>query len=216
MESLTSPRTMLPPRSVERLGRTVVDRLRERRYRRLVKSTPRRRISDLAGVARATVVGRVVTVAGGGPAVEAWQSGASEGRKSGRRRLRGRGRKRGKRGRRRWRGQRRPRGRERSVSGRTTRPFLLDDGSGQISVRIPPGGGILFDDSNERSGETDTVECGDRVTVTGRVVRDTDDTLFGSVLSDGVLPGDVLTNETVGRCGRRTLTGPTFVLVASP
>ncbi|MDS0240722.1 MULTISPECIES: hypothetical protein [unclassified Haloferax] len=54
------------------VGRYLVNRLRARARRRLVGATPRRRVCDLDGVARATVVGTVAGVAGDGPAVEVW------------------------------------------------------------------------------------------------------------------------------------------------
>ncbi|ELZ96892.1 hypothetical protein C440_03923 [Haloferax mucosum ATCC BAA-1512] len=56
-----------------RFGRRLLARVRERRVRRLVNATPRRRVRDLGDLARVTVVGRVVDVAGDGLAVSAWR-----------------------------------------------------------------------------------------------------------------------------------------------
>lgn len=61
------------------VGRRLVNRLRTRARRRLVGATPERRVHDLDGVARATVVGTVAGIAGDGPAVEVWRGEASAG-----------------------------------------------------------------------------------------------------------------------------------------
>ncbi|RDZ45266.1 hypothetical protein C5B91_09930 [Haloferax sp. Atlit-10N] len=136
-----------------------MNRLRARARRRLVDATPERRIRDLDGVARATVVGTVAGVAGDGPAVEAWR-GAEQTDDD----QRGGG--------------------ERTVVGRATRPFVLRDATGEIRVRVPPDGHVVFGGD----GEGGVVARGDEVAVTGRVAR--------------------------GRGGRRLLTGPRFVVRA--
>ncbi|SEL55358.1 hypothetical protein [Haloferax larsenii] len=69
------------------------------------------------------------------------------------------------------------------ASGRATRPFALEDTTGTVHVRIPPAGAVVGE--RGASAET-TVECGDRLSVTGQVVRRRD--------------------------GRWALTGPGFVL----
>ncbi|WP_241430555.1 hypothetical protein [Haloferax volcanii] len=143
------------------VGRRLVNRLRARARRRLVGATPERRVHDLDGVARATVVGTVAGVAGDGPAVEVWRGETSAG--DGRRGDGGR-----------------------PVVGRATRPFVLRDATGEVRVRVPPGGHVAF------GGEevTGVVARGDEVSVTGRVVRGRD-------------------HER-----RRLLTGPRFVVRA--
>ncbi|RDZ64305.1 hypothetical protein C5B90_11330 [Haloferax sp. Atlit-12N] len=143
-----------------------MNRLRARARRRLVEATPRRRVCDLDDVARATVVGTVATVAGDGPAVERWVDDENAGSN--------------------WRG-------ERTVVGRATRPFVLRDATGEVRVRVPPAGSVVFvgdgDDGNDgNDGETGVVARGDEISVTGRVAR--------------------------GRGGRRLLTGPRFVVRA--
>ncbi|WP_197034203.1 hypothetical protein [Haloferax mediterranei] len=60
-------------------GRRLISRFHVRHSRRLIEGTPRRRVCDLADVTRATVVGRVVEVAGDGPAVKTWREGGAEG-----------------------------------------------------------------------------------------------------------------------------------------
>ncbi|MCO8268714.1 hypothetical protein NKF06_19535, partial [Haloferax sp. AB510] len=78
----------------------------------------------------------------------------------------------------------------RIVVGRATRPFVLRDATGEIRVRVPPAGHVVFggDGDDEDDGETGVVAHGDEVAVTGRVARDRD--------------------------GRRLLTGPRFVVRA--
>jgi hypothetical protein len=66
----------------------------------------------------------------------------------------------------------------------------VDDETGTIRVRVPPDGHVRSGDEAAGEGGSASVGCGDRVSVTGRVVR--------------------------GRDGHRTVTGPNFVLVASP
>ncbi|KAB1187645.1 hypothetical protein [Haloferax sp. CBA1149] len=147
--------------------RRFVSRLRVRRCRRLVEATPSRKVCDLADVARATVTGNVTDVGGEGPAIATWTTTETNAP---------------------------------AVSWRATRPFVLDDGTGTISVRVPPDGKILVGDGHEQSDECNqsddhervgrgtTVEEGDRVTVTGRVV--------------------------IGHRGTRSLRGPAFVVVS--
>ena len=92
--------------------------------------------------------------------------------------------------------------RERRVDGRSTRPFVLDDGTGRISVRVPPDGSVVVGDGFGRGPGRVVVEPGERVTVTGRVVRERE--WEGSV-------GDA--NEPDGEW---SLTGPAFALLAPP
>ncbi|WP_233510347.1 OB-fold nucleic acid binding domain-containing protein [Haloferax sp. Atlit-4N] len=141
------------------LGHRLVNRLRARARRRLVDATPKRRIRDLDGVARATVVGTVAGIAGDGLAVERWVDRENTD-----------GDQRG--------------GGGRTVVGRATRPFVLRDATGEIRVRVPPDGHVVFGGD----GECGVVARGDEVAVTGRVARD--------------------------RGGRRLLTGPRFVVRA--
>ncbi|NLV03892.1 hypothetical protein GOC85_15105 [Haloferax alexandrinus] len=122
-----------------------MNRLRARARRRLVGATPERRVCDLDGVARATVVGTVAGVAGDGAAVEVWRDDASAG--DGRRGEGGR-----------------------PVVGRATRPFALRDATGEVRVRVPPAGHVAFGGD----GVTGTVGRGDEVSVTGRIVRGRD------------------------------------------
>ncbi|WP_191965828.1 MULTISPECIES: hypothetical protein [Haloferax] len=143
--------------------RRLVVRLRTSRDRRLAEATPRRRVCDLAGANRATVVGTVTEVAGDGPALRTWVQTEAEGR---------------------------------PVSGRETRPFVLDDGTGDVRVRVPPDSGVLVGEGGERTavGGRTTVQIavdeGDRVSVSGRVRR--------------------------GRGGTQILTGPRCVVTPPP
>ncbi|POG56021.1 hypothetical protein AUR65_009865 [Haloferax marisrubri] len=120
-----------------------MNRLRARARRRLVEATPRRRVCDLDGVARATVVGTVAGVAGDGPAVERWVDDENAGGD--------------------WRG-------ELAVVGRATRPFVLRDATGEVRVRVPPAGHVAFGGDGD-DGETGVVAHGDEISVTGRVAR---------------------------------------------
>jgi len=157
----TASRGCARARAFPAVGRRLVNRLRARARRRLVGATPERRVHDLDGVARATVVGTVAGVAGDGPAVEVWRGEASAGDD-----------RRGE--------------SDRPVVGRATRPFVLRDRTGEVRVRVPPGGHVAFGGG----GATGTIARGDEVSVTGRVVRGRD------------------------RGGRRLLTGPRFVVRA--
>ncbi|KTG29051.1 hypothetical protein AUR66_11390 [Haloferax profundi] len=143
--------------------RRLAARLRTSRDRRLAEATPRRRVCDLAGANRATVVGTVTEVAGDGPALRTWVQIEGEGP---------------------------------PVSGRETRPFGLDDGTGVVRVRVPPDSGVLVGAGGEQTavGARTTAQIvvgeGDRVSVSGRVRR--------------------------GRGGTRILTGPRCVVTPPP
>ncbi|EMA04063.1 hypothetical protein [Haloferax denitrificans] len=141
---LDADRRRAAARAWPTVGRHLVTRLRARARRRLVEATPKRRVCDLDGVARATVVGTVAGVAGDGPAVEVWRDDASAGDR------------RGEAG--------------RSVVGRATRPFVLRDPTGEVRVRVPPAGHVAFG-GEEVPG---VVARGDEVSVTGRIVRGRD------------------------------------------
>ncbi|WP_411967136.1 OB-fold nucleic acid binding domain-containing protein [Haloferax sp. YSSS75] len=170
MESPTQSPTAFVRRQAGRLGRTFVARRSARRVRHLVTSTPRRRVTDLTGVVRATLVGCVADVAGEGPAVETWRRGDQRGH---------------------------------AVRGRATRPFVLDDDTGRISVRVPPDGDVVVGDEFRRQRGRSVLERGDCVAVTGRVVRTREWRVGGVPETDE--PG-----------GRLTLTGPAFALLAPP
>ncbi|QCQ76534.1 hypothetical protein E6P09_00070 [Haloferax mediterranei ATCC 33500] len=122
-----------------------MSRFHVRHSRRLIEGTPRRRVCDLADVTRATVVGRVVEVAGDGPAVKTWREGGAEGETK-----------------------------SKPVVGRTTRPFTVGDETGTVRVRVPPDGHIVAADGHGTVSRCDppvVLDCGDTVSVTGHVVR---------------------------------------------
>ncbi|MFC7130980.1 hypothetical protein [Haloferax chudinovii] len=139
---LDADRRRAAARGFSAVGRHLVNRLRARARRRLVEATPKRRVCDLGGVARATVVGTVVEVASDGPAVEVWSGiGDADGNRGG--------------------------DGDRAVVGRATCPFVLRDATGEVRVRVPPAGHVAFG-GEEMTG---VVGRGDEVSVTGRVVR---------------------------------------------
>ncbi|WP_396611751.1 OB-fold nucleic acid binding domain-containing protein [Haloferax sp. S1W] len=59
------------------------------------------------------------------------------------------------------------------VVGRETRPFALEDETGSVQVRVPPDGAVVSDSDDSRQPTT-TIEHGDHLSVTGRVVRHRD------------------------------------------